>query len=401
MGKIIVAGSGFSGSVLARKLAGDCGRQVEVVERRGHIGGNMYDYQNEHGILIQKYGPHFLNTNDYGLIKFLSRFAEFMPYHMKANSVIDGKLITLPYNFMTLRELMGEEKAARIYARLRADFPGRVSVPLLELLENGDPEVSGFANTLFEKAYKTYTTKMWDTPVDKIDRYVLDRVPFRLGYDERYLIPDWQYLPKGGFTGLFDHMLDHPNIKVSLHTDVLDHVGFEEGRVSWEGQPLDALIYTGNIDELFGFRFGALPYRSLAFRHRHYDETRRLRRCVYYYPQAEGYTRDTEYRQMMADDSLCNGTTVVTEYPLPYDPAKAAKAGDRAADGSMAGGDIPYYPVVTAESTALYEQYRALAKTYGNLFLCGRLAEFKYYNMDVCVEHALAYFEEVKASLEG
>jgi UDP-galactopyranose mutase len=386
--KIIIVGSGFSGSILARKIAQDLNMKVAVIEKRSHIAGNMFDAFDEHGVLIQRYGPHFLNTNKYKLIEFLKQWTDLFPFNVKGKSVIDGKYVTLPYNFATIRELVGETKAECIYANLRNEFPGRDSVPLLELLQSNDADTLEFADILFCKAYKTYTSKMWDVPVDKIDRYVLDRVPVVMGYDDRYLRPDFQYLPVGGFTEMFNNMLSHPNIALQLNTDAQKRITFAGSYVMYDSKPVSCMIFTGNIDELFSYKFGKLPYRSLYFKYEHFSQESHLPQEIIYYPQAGDYTRSTEYRKIMFNQAAVSGTTVVTEFPLDYD-----KGASR--------GNIPYYPVVTDESRACYAKYRKYAGRYKNLFLCGRLAEFKYYNMDICIEHALAYFEDIKKYLSG
>lgn len=386
MEKIIVVGSGFSGSILARKIAEELDRKVLVVEKRGHIGGNMYDEYDEHGILIQKYGPHFLNTNQYSIIQFLSQYAELFPFAVELLSFIDGRYVRLPFNFETVQQLIGPEKAEGLLAKLRVSFRGRDRVPILELVDHFDPEISSYGNLLFEKAYRTYTSKMWGLQPEEIDKYVLDRVPMAMGYDRRYLNKDFQYLPVGGFTRLFEHLLDHPNITVSLDTDALEYLELAEGRITYNEQPVECLIYTGAIDELFEKRYGPLPYRSLDIRYSYSEENSVLPSQIVSYPQAEGYTRSTEYRKIMYDDCGVRGSVIATEYPLAYDPAVEV-------------GNIPYYPVVTEESFALYQRYLEEAAQYKSLFLCGRLAEFKYYNMDVCIEHALAYFESVRDHL--
>lgn len=383
MKKIVVVGSGFSGSILARKIAEELGRKVLVLEKRGHIGGNMYDEYDERGILIQRYGPHFLNTNKYAVIRFLQQYAELFPFAVELLSFVDGRHVRLPFNFETVQQLIGPEEAEGLLAKLRSAFQGRDRVPILELADHADPEISAYGNLLFEKAYRTYTSKMWGLQPEKIDKYVLDRVPMAMGYDRRYLNKDFQYLPIEGFTRLFDSLLAHPNITVRLHTDALERLELAEGRISYDGQPVECLIYTGAIDELFGRRYGPLPYRSLDIRYSCSEEDSVLPAQIVSYPQAEGYTRSTEYRKIMYDDRGVRGSVVATEYPLAYDPAAEV-------------GNIPYYPVVTEESSALYQRYLEEASHYRELFLCGRLAEFKYYNMDVCIEHALAYFEGVR-----
>ena len=387
MGRIIVVGTGFSGSILARKIAEECNRKVEVIEKRPHIGGNMYDEYDENGILIQRYGPHFLNTNKYFIIKFLKQYAELFPHNTKLLSYLNEQYIRLPFNFQSVQELLGAERAETVINKLRANFPGSDRVPILQIVDCHDKDVSDFGTLLFEKAFRTYTSKMWGTDVNKIDKYVLERVPFAMNYDERYLNKDFQYLPKSGFTEIFKNMLAHSNINVFLDTDALKHIEFKDNSVLYDGEKVELLVFTGPIDELFDYKYGNLPYRSLDIRYEYSEKDSVLPVEIISFPQAEGKTRSTEYRKIMFDDSKCTGSVVATEYPLWYD--KNAKI-----------GNIPYYPVVTEESNEMYAKYVAEAQKYGNIVLCGRLAEFKYYNMDVCIEHALSKFEEIKERLK-
>lgn len=388
--KIIIIGSGFSGSILARKIAEELNRKVLVLEKRPHIGGNMYDSYDEHGILIQRYGPHFLNTNKYFIIRFLQQYAELFPHTTKLLSFIDGNYIRLPFNFQTVQELIGAEKSESLLAKLREAFVDRDRVPILELIDHPDSEIHKYGTLLFEKAYRTYTSKMWGLQPEQIDKYVLDRVPMAMNYDERYLNKDFQYLPVKGFTELFRNMLDHPNITVELNVDALDRIEIQENtrEILYEGQAVDCVIYTGAIDELFHKKHGTLPYRSLDIRYEYFERNSVLPSEIVSYPQAPGYTRSTEYRKIMYDDSEVSGSVIATEYPLTYAPEAEL-------------GNIPYYPVNTKESDTLYQKYLEEAEQYKNLFLCGRLAEFKYYNMDICIEHALEYFDYVKTYLEG
>lgn len=385
MSRIIVVGAGFSGSILARKIAEELDKKVTVIERRNHIGGNAYDEYDEHGILIQKYGPHYLNTNKYFIIEYLSQYAELFPHCAKLLSYIDGKYVRLPFNFETVQQLVGAENSERLLNKLRKEFSGRDRVPVLELVNHSDEEISSYGNLLFDKAYKTYTSKMWGIGVDKIDKYVLERVPMAMGYDERYLNKDFQYLPVKGFTEIFRNMLDHPNIEVQLNTDALAHISFDEnnGVVFYDGEPIELLVFTGQVDELFECKYGALPYRSLNIEYK-YEKKDGILPCeIISYPQADGYTRSTEYRKLMLDDSKADGSVVATEYPLQYDRNSSV-------------GNTPYYPVVTDESNKMYEKYLNELSKYKNIVLCGRLAEFRYYNMDICIEHALEKFAEIK-----
>lgn len=390
MGKIIVVGSGFSGSILARQIAEQLGHKVLVVEERSHTGGNAYDEKDEHGILVQKYGPHFINTNHYSTVQFVMRYTKLFPHCAKLLSFIDGKYVHLPFSFQTLQELVGPEKAEPLLAKLRETFSGRDRVPILELVDHPNKIISSYGNLLFDKAYRTYVSKMWGVGVDTIDKYVLERVPMAMGYDERYLNNDFQYLPVNGYHEIFENILDHPNITVQLNTDAMAHIVLDEESktVRYDGEKVACLIFTGAIDELFGYRFGELPYRSLDIQYKYYN-TRQVQPCeIISYPQAKGYTRSTEYRRIMYDDSNATGSVVATEYPLAFDRRASV-------------GNVRYYPVNTAESDSLYQKYLFEAKQYHSIFLCGRLAEFKYYNMDICIEHALAYFNQVKDFLQS
>lgn len=386
---IIVVGCGFSGSILARKIAEELGHKVLVVEKRNHIAGNMYDELDDKGILVQRYGPHFFNTDKYFVIEYLEKYTELFKHNTKLLSYIDGEYIRLPFNFETLQQLVGARKSEHLLRKLREAFKGRDRVPVLELVNHSDADISEYGELLFEKAFKTYTAKQWGIGVDEIDKSVLDRVPMAMSYDERYLNKDFQYLPKNGYTKIFTNMLDHPNIEVKLSTDALDYIEFDENerKIRYDGNEIKCLIFTGAIDELFKHKYGDLPYRSLEFKYEYSDKESILPCEIVSYPQAEGYTRSTEYKKIMYNNKHIEGSMIATEYPLPY---------NRKADV----GNIPYYPVITKESKELYNKYLQEVYKYDNIFLCGRLAEFKYYNMDICIEHALEYFNNVRVYLE-
>ena len=383
MKNIIVVGAGFSGSIIARRIAEDMNHKVRIIEKRNHIGGNAYDEYDENGILIQKYGPHYLNTNNYNVIKYLKQFADLYPHDAKLLSYIDGEYIQLPFNFKTMQQLVGYENSEILLKKMREYFRGRDRVPIFEILQCEDKDISNYGNLLFEKAFKTYTAKQWGVNPNEIDRSVIDRVPMAMNFDERYLNKDFQYLVKKGFTSIFDNMLDHENIEVIKNTNAMNFIKLEENhRISFNGDQIDLLIYTGAIDELFGYKYGILPYRSLDIHYDYYDMDSKLPCEIISYPQAEGYTRSTEYKKITLN---CDAkkTIVATEYPCEYNPNDPKS-------------NIPYYPTLTKESQELYRLYLHEAEKYGNIVLCGRLAEFKYYNMDVCIEHALEKFEKIK-----
>lgn len=389
MDNIVVVGAGFSGSILARKIAEELNRKVLVLERRNHIGGNAYDAYDENGILIQKYGPHFINTDHYAVIKFLLKYTELFRHDTKLLSYIDGNYVRLPFNFRTMQQLVGDEKSEYLLKEMRSEFAGRDRVSIFELLKSSNESVREYGELLFEKAYRTYTAKQWGLLPEEIDKSVLERVPMAMNFDERYLNKDFQYLPKNGFHSLFESMLDHPNIELKLNCNAFDFIEFDERDLSvlYNGQKVDLLIFTGAIDELLNLKYGRLPYRSLNIKYEYFDSYKELPCEIISYPQAKGYTRKTEYKQFTYNMPECKKTVVATEYPVEYDP-------------DVPGADIPYYPVLTDASLKTYEKYLKEIEKYGNIILCGRLAEFRYYNMDICIEHALEKYQDVKKILE-
>lgn len=389
MGKIIIVGCGFSGSILARKIAQDLDRNVTIIEKRSTIGGNAYDEYDENGFLIQRYGPHFINTDNYDVIKFLLQYSDLTRHDTKLLSFIDDKYVRLPFNFRTMQQLVGDEKASLLLKKMRCEFSGRDRVPIFELISSKDSDISEYGELLFNKAYRTYTAKQWGISPEEIDKSVLERVPMAMNYDERYLNKDFQYLPSYGYTKLFEKMLDHANIECILNCDALEHlkIDYENLQISFSGEQVDLLVYTGPIDELMSRKYGLLPYRSLNIEYNYYDSEKILPSEIVSYPQAKGYTRKTEYKQFTFNLPHINKTVVATEYPVPYTPDEET-------------GNIPYYPVLTQSSRNIYKKYEDEIKRFKNIVLCGRLAEFKYYNMDVCIEHALDKFNEVKEILE-
>ena len=385
--KCVVVGTGFSGAILARKIAEELNRPVLVLEKRPHVGVNMYDEMDEHGILVQRYGPHVLVTNEWSVIRYLSQYAEMLPHTVKELSYMDGQYVRLPFNFESVQQILGFEKAELVINKLRRQFKGRDRVPIRELCDCADADISGFGNLLFEKSFRTYCAKQWDVDPAKLDVSIMGRSAIAMGYDERYMNKDFQFLPRGGFTKMFENMLDHPNITVETGCDALDHlrIDYEQHRIFLDGEPVELLVYTGAVDELFDVKFGELPYRSLDIRYEWFEQDKIYPEKIISYPQAPGYTRRTEYKFMMEDPSAAVGTTIATEYPVAY-----VKGGKHA----------PYYPVITEDTKARYALYLQEAQRFSNLFLCGRLAEFKYYNMDDCILHAFEVFQEIKNHFE-
>ena len=371
--KCLIVGCGLTGAVIARELA-ERGREVEIWERRSHIGGNMYDYVDAHGFLVQKYGPHAFHTTEKGLFEYVCRFEQWEEYHLTCGAVWDGKYTPTPFNFKTIDTFYPPEAAARLKGKLKEAFAGRDSAAVVEVLGHPDAEIRGYAAYLFEKDYAPYTAKQWGVSPEGIDPSVLKRVPLRFSYGEGYFDDAYQAMPRHSYSRFFENLLDHPKISVKLGVEALERLAVREDRLWLDGRPVEhPVVYTGALDELFGCVYGKLPYRSLRFEWRHTEAESVQEAPVVAYPQAEGYTRITEFKKLPVQDK--QGSSYALEYPLPYREGEKLE---------------PYYPVLTKESQAQYAKYEALAQKIPFLTCCGRLADFKYYNMDQALKRALA-----------
>lgn len=360
----LVVGAGFAGSVLAERLARVRGESVLVVDRRPHIAGNAYDRFDEAGILMHQYGPHIFHTNSQAIFDYLSRFTGWRPYEHRVLAEVDGKLLPIPINLDTVNRLYGLSLTSD---ELEEWFAARAE-PLDRIATSEDVVVSRVGRELYEKFFRGYTRKQWGVDPSQLDKSVTARVPTRTNRDDRYFGDTFQFMPAQGYTRMFEAILRHPKIHVMLQTDFHDLVGEIEYR---------RLIFTGPIDEFFGHRFGKLPYRSLRFRHVTLDEERHQPVAVVNYPQTQAYTRVTEYKHLTGQ--VAPRTTLTYEYPTDE-------------------GD-PYYPVPRREHHDLYKQYERLATATPDVWFVGRLATYRYYNMDQVVGQALATFSRIDAKL--
>ncbi len=374
--KYVVIGCGISGAAIARILA-EAGHEIEIWERRDHIAGNMYDHLDEHNILVHQYGPHIFHTNDEEVWEFVNRFEEWKPFKLVCGAVWDGKYTPTAFNFKTIDTFYSPEEAGELKKKLSAAFEGRPSATVVEVLQNPDPDIRGYAEYLFKNDYAPYTAKQWGLSPEEIDPSVLKRVPLRFSYDEAYFADKYEAMPAHSYTAMFENMLDHPNIKVSLNVEALDRISVRGNKAVIDGDTETKVIYTGPIDELFGFEYGRLPYRSLRFEWKYEDIDSLQEAPVVAYPKEPGFTRITEYKKLPVQD--VKGTSYAVEYPLPYVPGETNE---------------PYYPVLTEESQKQYSRYRELADKVENLICCGRLADFKYYNMDQAIAAALKIGQE-------
>lgn len=364
---VMVVGAGFAGSVMAERLAAGSDKKVLVVDRRPHVGGNAYDVLNEDGILIHQYGPHIFHTNSADIFDYLSRFTEWRPYEHRVLASVDGMLVPIPINRTTINKLygldLGSDEEAAAFLASRAE-------PVDVVRTSADVVISAVGRELYEKFFRGYTRKQWGMDPSELDKAVTARVPTRTNTDDRYFSDRFQAMPAHGFTAMFERMLDHPNI------DLLLGVDYVEARAAY---PHDHLVFTGPIDEYFGYCFGKLPYRSLHFRHETIDQEWFQPVAVVNYPSEDvPHTRITEYKHLTGQDAP--RTSLTYEYP-------------------SAEGD-PYYPIPREENQALYKRYEALAIAQTDVTFVGRLATYRYYNMDQVVGQALATYRRMEMTEE-
>ena len=356
----LVVGAGFAGSVLAERLAADAQAEVLLVDRRPHLGGNAYDHYDDAGVLVHKYGPHIFHTNSERVFSYLSRFTAWRPYEHRVRAYVDGKLLPIPINLDTVNDLYGLE----LTPEGLVTFFGERAEPVERVRTSEDVVVGAVGRDLYEKFFRGYTRKQWGLDPSELDASVTARVPTRTNRDDRYFTDTFQAMPRHGYTRMFERMVDHPNIKVLLQTDYR-----EIERLI----PYRRMIYTGPVDEFFGFRYGKLPYRSLDFRFETRDAERFQEAPVVNYPNDHEHTRVTEFKYLTGQEHA--KTTVVYEYP-------------------RSDGD-PYYPVPRPENAALYKRYKELADATPEVEFVGRLATYKYYNMDQVVAQALAVYDRL------
>lgn len=378
MEDVLIIGAGLSGAVIARSLA-EKGMRVSILEKRNHIAGNMYDYYDDHGFLVQKYGPHTFHTKEKALFDYMCQFEEWQEYKLTCGAVWDGKYTPTPFNFTTIDTFYPNEKAAELKLHLQQALPGRETATVVEVLGNEDPLVREYAEFLFRNDYAPYTAKQWGISPRDIDPSVLKRVPLRFSYAEGYFDDPYQVMPVHSFTHFFENLLQHSNIEVQLEVDALKHLKVENNQLYWDEVPFTGtVIYTGPIDELFQFKYGRLPYRSLRFEWKYSTKDSIQNAPVVAYPQEKGYTRITEYKKIPVQNK--KGSSYAVEYPLPYQDGQEME---------------PYYPVLTEDSQQQYGRYQELAAKIPNLFCCGRLGDFKYYNMDQALARALSVVREI------
>lgn len=375
----LVIGAGPAGAITARQLA-DAGKTVLLLERRNHIGGNTYDCYDQAGVLIHQYGPHIFHTNDREVFNYLSRFTQWLDYQHRVVGAVHGALMPIPFNLTSLELAFGLDRGQALGEKLLAAYGPEQKVTILQLRENSDPELSEVADYVYENVFLHYTMKQWGTTPEQIDPNTTARVPVFLSRDDRYFQDTYQGMPKNGYTALFQAMLDHPNIRLERETDAIKRLDLTGTALVFDGEAFTGpVVYTGSADELFNQCYGQLPYRTLDFVFETLPVTQFQSHGTVNYTVSEDYTRITEFKHMTGQ-KLDGITSIVKEYSRAF---------------TGAPGETPYYAIISPENNALYEKYQVLAQKFPNLHLLGRLAEYKYYNMDAIAKRAL----EVSQSL--
>jgi len=362
----LIVGAGFAGSVLAERLASERGKRVLLVDRRNHIGGNAFDHFNDDCILVHKYGPHIFHTNSVDVFEYLGKFTEWRPYEHRVQASVDGQLVPIPINLDTINKLYG----LNLDSFGVEEFFKKVAEHVDQVRTSEDVVVSKVGRELYEKFFKNYTKKQWGLDPSELDASVAARVPARTNRDDRYFTDTYQAMPLHGYTRMFERMLDHPNIHILLNTDYREL----EGEINYR-----ELIYTGPIDEFFDYCYGKLPYRSLEFKHETHNVQVFQPAPVVNYPNEQLYTRITEFKYLTGQEHL--KTSVVYEFPI-------------------AEGD-PYYPIPRPENQEIYKQYKTLADAMPNMHFVGRLATYRYYNMDQVTAQALTMFKKLTGEKEA
>ncbi|MDB5131045.1 MAG: UDP-galactopyranose mutase [Mucilaginibacter sp.] len=359
----LIVGAGFAGSVLAERLASTENKKILIIDKRSHIGGNAYDYYNEDGILIHKYGPHIFHTNSKEVFNYLSKFTDWRNYQHKVLACVDGQQVPIPINLTTINSLYG----LNLSSQEVEGFLASKAEDIQQVRTSEDVVLKAVGRELYEKFFKGYTKKQWDLDPAQLDASVTARVPTRTNKDDRYFTDTYQAMPLHGYTKMFEKMLDHPNIKIMTNTDYHEII---------DAIPYKKMIFTGPVDEYFDYCYGKLPYRSLKFKFETLDQEQYQQTGTVNYPNDYAFTRITEFKYLTGQKHA--KTSLVYEYP-------------------KAEGD-PYYPIPRPENAVLYKKYQELAAQSGTYFV-GRLATYKYYNMDQVVAQALSTFKKIQTEI--
>lgn len=371
----IVVGAGFSGATIANLIADKLNERVIVIDKKDHIAGNSYDYRDENGIMIHKYGSHIFHTNNEKVWEFLKQFTDFNTYMHSVVGILDGIEAQIPFNFHTLYQVFPTTMAKRMESKLLDAFPYNTKVPILEFQKQDDDDLKYLANYVYEKIFLNYTTKQWGVSPKDVDGAVTARVPVYLSLDDRYFQDKYQGIPLEGYSAVVEKMLAHKNIEVILNTDFETFKKETSNIVDGENV---RIFYTGSIDEFFNYKYGQLPYRSVHFKMETYDREYYQSHACINYPNNYDFTRIHEYKHYLNDKS--EKTVIAKEYSEFFELGKNER----------------YYPIASPENAALYEKYLNDAKSLNNVYFLGRLGDYKYYNMDLAIARAIELFESIK-----
>lgn len=363
----IVVGAGFSGATIANLIATELNEKVILIDKKNHLAGNSFDYRDENGIMVHKYGSHIFHTEDENVWQFLNKFTTFNNYSHQVLGFIDGAEIHIPFNFNSLYQVFNKEKADKLEKKLLDKFGFGTKVSILEFQNQDDEDLKALAQYVYEKIFLNYTIKQWGLEPNEIDKSVLARVPVYLSRDNRYFQDKYQGIPKDGYSRLIENMINHPNIEIRLNTDFKEFQG-EYKRI----------FYTGSIDEFFNYEFGVLPYRSVNFELEVHNREFYQSNSVINYPNTQSWTRIHEYKYYLKDKSP--KTVIAKEFSEFFELGKNER----------------YYPIVNEANLTLYNKYLCKAKSLKNVYFLGRLGDYKYYNMDMAVGRAFELFREIK-----
>jgi len=363
----LIIGAGFAGSVLAERLASQLDKKVLIIDKRNHIGGNAFDYYDDNGILAHKYGPHIFHTNSEKVIKYLSNFTEWQPYFHNVLAVVEGKKVPIPFNLNSIYELFPPKYAEKLETELINNFGYGIKIPILKLKESASGELKKLADYIYENIFYGYTLKQWELKPEELDPSVTARVPVYISRDNRYFQDTFQLMPKYGYTKMFEKMINNKNIKIMLQTDYKEITKLIK---------FNKLIFTGPLDEFFDYQFGELPYRSLDFIFKTSDNKFFQEVGQINYPNNNAYTRITEFKHITGQVS--EKSTYAYEFPRAFTDRKL---------------QIPYYPIPKKENEATLNKYLKNISKLSQVIFCGRLADYKYYNMDQVVARALTIFQ--------
>ncbi|MGL6125027.1 MAG: UDP-galactopyranose mutase [Metamycoplasmataceae bacterium] len=378
MKKIKIIGAGISGAVLARVLAeGDF--DVEIIEKRENIGGNLFD-QKIKGITVHKYGPHIFHTSKKNVIEFMNRFWKLNKFKNIVEGYIGDKLVPIPFNFQSI-DICFPDKKEEIKNLLIKNYPNKESITILELFKNTDPLIKEVANFIYLNIFENYTTKMWNLKPSEIDSSVTARIPVILSYKNTYFNDEYEGVPEDGYSKTIERILDHKNIRFSVNQDGIDYLTFLKDNIAFKSDPNCLIVYTGPLDALFKNKFGILDYRSLNIKIEEIKKEKFQKTAVVNYPAHPTMTRITEYKNMTYDINP-EVTIISKEYPGTYSPQSK-------------DFNEPYYPLATDNARARYLKYKELADDFKNLYLLGRLANYKYINMDQAIEDALIMAQKI------